>query len=416
MARYGKRRVGIALVIAIIVILAGGYFAQRALRQPNADAGGAIAASDSTADTTKTATATEATDQKDKKKKGKNAKKEPDPVPIEVATVLPREISTYYYTTATLDPERSVSVVAKAAGEITAIAAEEGAKVVEGAVLCRIDDREARIALDEARINLEKQDAEFERIRKMFDEKLISDREYSDAKYQHDVAKNQYDAALLRYEYTKVEAPFAGVVTRRYVEVGQAVAVGAQLFEVADTDPLLVRVYMPESELSGVEIGRTVSIEPDNAPGTRLTGRVVRIAPEVDGRTGTVKVTVETNGGAMPGSFARVKLITDTRKETLSVPRRGLLSDAGDFFLYVAEADTVRRVSVRVGYQNEEYAEVIDGVKEGDKVAVIGVGALRMGTKVKIVEAVMHNELSARGAGEGREPEADDSTRVEGTP
>lgn len=415
MARFGKRRVGVALAVALIVVLAGGYFAQRLLRAKAADAGGTTALSDSTADTTKAASAQEPAGGKDKKK-GKNAKKEPDPVPVEVATVQPREISTYYYTTATLDPERSVSVLAKAAGQITSLAVEEGATVSQGAMLCRIDDREARISLDEARINLEKQEAEFARIRKMFDEQLISDREFSDARYQHEVAKNQYDSALLRYEYTKVPAPFAGVVTRRYVEVGQNVAVGAQLFEVADTDPLLVRVYMPEAELGGVEIGRLVTIEPDNDPATKLTGRVVRIAPEVDGRTGTVKVTVETKGGAMPGSFARVKIVTDTRQGTLSVPRRGLLSDAGDFFVYVAEADSVRKASVRVGYQNEEYAEVVDGVREGEKVAVIGVGALRTGTKVKIVDPVMQRRLSGKGAEADSAAAKDDSTRTEGTP
>lgn len=141
-------------------------------------------------------------------------------------------------------------------------------------------------------------------------------------------------------------------------------------------------------------MGQQVSIEPDNAPGTRFAGRVVRIAPEVDERTGTVKVTVETEGGAMPGSFARVKVVTDTRRGTLSVPRRGLLSDAGEFFVYVAEADSVRKVSVRVGYQNEEYSEILGGVEEGDSVVVVGAGAIRTGTKVKILDPTMQQRLT----------------------
>lgn len=401
MARLKSLRVGVALTVMLIVIFAGGYFARQALRGRAAPAADSTAdstmvtAADTSADTTKTG-AGKGGDKKDKKKKGKKEKKEPDPVPVEIATALPREISTYYYTTATLDPERTVSVVAKAAGQIASLAAEEGARVVEGAVLCRIDDREARIALDEARINLEKQDREFDRIRRMFDEKLVSDREFSDAKYQHDVARNQFEAALLRHEYTKVTSPFAGVVTRRHVEVGQNVAVGTLLFDVADTDPLLVRLYMPERELGRVEIGQLVTIEPDNEPGATFPGRVVRIAPEVDGRTGTVKVTAETGGGAMPGSFARVRMVTDTRTGTLAVPRRGLLSDAGEFFVYVAEADTVRKASVRVGYQDDEYAEILEGVKQGENVVVIGAGALRTGTKVKILEAAMQHKLSGR--------------------
>jgi multidrug efflux pump subunit AcrA (membrane-fusion protein) len=109
-----------------------------------------------------------------------------------------------------------------------------------------------------------------------------------------------------------------------------------------------------------------------------------------------VKVTAETGGAAMPGSFARVRMVTDTRTGTLSVPRRGLLSDAGEFFVYVAEADTVRRASVRVGYQDDEYAEILEGVKQGENVVVIGAGALRTGTKVKILEAAMQHKLSGK--------------------
>lgn len=394
MGRIGRRRIWIPLVFVVIAALAGGYFAREKLRGGTADAADTTL---SAADTSK-AGAGEQSDEKGKKKKGKDEKKEPDPVPVEVAQAMPREISTYYYTTATLDPERTVGVVAKAAGQISSLGVEEGARVEKGTVLCRIDDREARISLDEARINLEKQNREFERISRMYDEKLISDREYSDAKYQHDMAENQYGAALLRHEYTTVTAPFAGVVTRRHIEVGQNVAVGTPLFDIADVEPLQVRMYMPERDVRGVQVGQEVAIEPDNQPGVRLSGRVVRVAPEVDGRTGTVKVTAETAGGAMPGSFARVRLVTDTRSGTLSVPRRGVLSDAGEFFVYVAEADSVRRAAVRLGYQNEDYAEIIEGVESGDSVVVIGAGALRTGTKVRILEPAMQRELSANPA------------------
>ena len=105
-------------------------------------------------------------------------------------------------------------------------------------------------------------------------------------------------------------------------ELGGHKGYGLGLFVDLLDDPLVVRMYLPESELKDVSVGQQVSIEPDNAPGTRLSGRVVRIAPEVDERTGTVNVTAETDGGAMPGSFARVRVVTDTRQETLAVPRR----------------------------------------------------------------------------------------------
>jgi membrane fusion protein (multidrug efflux system) len=153
-------------------------------------------------------------------------------------------------------------------------------------------------------------------------------------------------------------------------------------------------MYLPENEISDIHVGQKVSVEPDNDPDRSFFGKVVRIAPEVDERTGTVKVTAETHGEAIPGSFARVKIITDTREGKLTIPRRGLVSDAGDLYVYVAEADTVRKAPVRVGYQDEDHAEVLSGVEHGDSVVVVGVGGLRTGTKVRVMEPTMQNELS----------------------
>jgi len=402
MARFGRKRFWFALVIVVIVVVVGGYFAKGMIRGEAAgDADGTVTA-DSTADSTSAGADTTAAKKKDKKDDDKD--KEPDPVPVEVSTVLPREISSYYYTTATLDPEREVNVPSKITGEIVKLHVEEGAWVSQGAVLCQIEDDEPRIALDEARINLEKQASEFDRIRSMYEEKLISDREFTDAKYQADLAKNQHEAALVRYEYTKVRAPFEGVITKRYVELGQNINAGEQLFEIADTDPLLLRLYLPESEIGDIHVGQEVSIHPDNDPGKTLHGRVVRIAPEVDKRTGTVKVTAETSGEAMPGSFARIKVVTDTRRGSLTILRRGIISDAGEFYVYVAEADTVRKIPVHIGYQDERFAEIIDGVEEGDSVVVVGIGGLRTGTKIKVLEPTMQDELAGQDETDGEDP------------
>jgi len=109
------------------------------------------------------------------------------------------------------------------------------------------------------------------------------------------------------------------------------------------------------------------------------------LAPEVDQRTGSVKVTAETRGGGIPGSFVRVRIVTDTRPSALTIPRRGVVADAGDRFVFVCEADTVRKVGVRVGYEDEGYAEILEGLQEGDSVVVAGSGGVRTGTRIKII-------------------------------
>jgi membrane fusion protein (multidrug efflux system) len=385
MAKINKRGMAGILIIIVVLVVAGVYLIGK--RSPDR-----VAAADSTAVDT-TAVDSTAASAEGEEAEGEDEKKEPDPVPVEIAEVRPREISAYYYTTASLEPEKKVNILAKIAGQVEKLYVEEGARVAAGDILCQLEDAALRNTLEEARINRDRQKREYDRLKTMFDENIVSDREFTEAKYQYEIAENSYEAAAIQYEYARIKAPFGGVITKRHVDIGQNIGVGTELFEIVDPSPLLVRMYMPENEIKDITVGLDVTIQPDNDPDNKLIGRIVRIAPEVDERTGTVKVTAETRGRAMPGSFARIKIATDTRQGSLTIPRRGLISDAGELYVYVAETDTVRRSSVTIGYQDEEYAEVLSGVVEGDSVVVLGVGGLRTGTKIKVLEPNMQNQL-----------------------
>ena len=363
------------IAIFVIVLAAAAYLVRDRFVGETADA------ADSTAVTDSTAVAAE--DEKDKGKE--DGPKEDPPVPVEVVEVHRREISSYYVTTATLEPDKKVDILAKVANEVVEILAEEGDIVKKGQVLCRLEDDVQRVALEESKINQAQKKSDFERIASMHKQNLISEKEYLDSKYQYELAENAFEAASLRYEYTRIRAPFDGVVTERLVDVGENLNIGARLFVMADTDPLRLIMYLPESEIKTIRRGQTVFIIPDANPDMRFKGEIIRIAPEVDQRTGTIKVTAETRGGGIPGSFVRVRVVTDTRPSTLAIPRRGVVADAGDRYVFIAEADTVRKVEVDVGYEDEDYAEILTGLAAGDSVVVAGAGGICSGTKIKVI-------------------------------
>jgi RND family efflux transporter MFP subunit len=365
--RKKGRRILIA-VICLIVVLAGAY-----VLRDKIVVGDTAGAADSTA-TDSTAVAED-----EEKDEG------PAPVPVEVAMVERREMSSFYVTTATLEPEKKVDILAKIGGQVYEIIAEEGAFVKKGDLLARLDDREQKIALEQERINRDQQKREVERLQSMHEQDLISDKEFDDIKFQYELAKNKYESALLGYEWTRIRAPFDGVVTERAVDAGEHINIGTKLFVMADTTPLQLTMYLPEVELKSIEVGQVVEITPDINPDMKFTGEVIRVAPEVDQRTGTVKVTAVSRGGGFPGSFVRVKIITDTRDGTMAVPRRSVVADAGDRYVFVAEADTVRRIKVEVGYEDESFSEILAGIADTDTVVTAGVGAIREGTKIKVI-------------------------------
>jgi membrane fusion protein (multidrug efflux system) len=392
-----SRKTFLVSLIAVVVVGAGlAFVAKTRMGVKNS------ASADSTLTSDSTQAAAKKNEDGDKKKdKKKKGEKVDAPVPVEVTTVSPRSISTYYQTTATLEPEKRVDILSKLAGEVRQILVEEGDFVKEGAILCRLDDAELKVTLDEARINRDQQKLEFERVKDMQAQSLISDKEYQQIKYNYEVAENRYQSARVRYEYTQIKAPFSGVVTQRLVDPGENIPMGAKLFMMSDTQPLLLSMYLPESEARLVRKGQRVTIRPDQGAGSEFEGEVLRIAPEVDQRTGTVKVTAQTRAGGVPGSFVRVRILMDTHADVLAVPRRSLLSDAGDRFVFIAAADTVRKVQVGIGYEDETHAEVTEGLAKGDTVVTAGVGGIRDGTKVKVVRpddvADKGNETASNG-------------------
>lgn len=372
-----KGRLITIVVSGIVLAIAVAYFASQKLGSFGDTAGAA--------DSTAADSLVSAADDKDKKKDDKTPEP-PKPVPVEVATAKLRRMSSYYVTTASLRPEKKVDILAKVAGEVMQIVAEEGDLVRAGDLLCRLDDKALKIALEEATINRDQQERELARVKSMFEQNLISDKEFGDVKYQYELSQNKFESARLQYEYAQVTAPFTGVVTERAVDQGENITLGSKLFVMADTEPLLVEMFLPETEIRNIRRGQPIFINPDTNPDARFHGEIIRIAPEVDQRTGTIKVTAETRGGGVPGSFVRVRIVTDTRNEALAVPRRSLVADAGEHFVFVAAADTVRKATVSVGYEDETFAEITSGLAVGDSVVTAGVGGIREGTKIKVLE------------------------------
>ena len=110
----------------------------------------------------------------------------------------------------------------------------------------------------------------------------------------------------------------------------------------------------------------------------------------MDPATSTVKVTlrVEDRGGVTRvGSFVRARITTDLVENAISVPKKALVPEAGVTYVFVAEGDSVRKVTVTTGYADDEFIEITAGLTAGEKVVTIGQGGLRQGSKIKDLAA-----------------------------
>lgn len=308
--------------------------------------------------------------------------------PVELFTVNKGHISTFLQTTATLEARNSATLVAQKQGQVIRIFTEEGQWVNRGDVLAALDDAEATVALERAEVNLEVAKREADRSTKLHQRDLISEKEKDDFHLAVRTAEVELEQKKFEYSQTRLTAPFSGRVSERFINVGETVTVGRECFAVVDFNPIRARLYFPERELRRVEAGQMAIIKVDTHPGEEFYAKVALVNPVIDETNGTFKVTLEIpndNGSLRPGTFARVQLKTGEFAEAVLMPKRCIITEDGEEYVYVASEDTVARVPITVGAIEGDTAQILVGLQEGDQVVTIGQGGLKPGAKVKPV-------------------------------
>lgn len=321
----------------------------------------------------------------------KKAKKGPPadpPSPVELSTVTRGGISTWLTATTTLEARNAATLVARVQGQVVALPAEEGQWVGAGAVLARLDDTEARLSVRRAELAAEVAQREADRGRQLAGQGFMSDKDLDDLHVRLRNAQVELEQAHYDLAQTRITAPFAGRVTERMVNLGETVTAGRECFRMADFHPLRARVYFPERDLPRVRVGQEAVLEMDARPGTEIHARVALVNPVVDRSNGTFKVTLEvanSDGALRPGTFARVRLKTGDQADALLMPRRGVLAEDGESYVYVARGDSVARIAVTVGAVENDTAQILSGLAAGDRVVTVGQGGLKPGAKIKAV-------------------------------
>ena len=335
-------------------------------------------------------------------------------VPVKVEPVSRRDISSSILANTTLEAFQWVEVRSRASGQVVEILREEGDRVNAGTVLARLDSEEP--ALQVKRMEVAYHDARraHERDEKLFKRELLSKERYENSRGQMDRAQTELEQARLNLSYTSIVSPLAGTLTIRSVEVGNMVTANQAVFSVADFDPLLARIRIPEKNMGKVAIGQGAKVSVESAPDRVFQGVVKMISPIVDPESGTIKVTIRIpvrgNGILRPGMFASVHIITEVHRNTLVIPKKALVHEGEGNQVFVYERDgeqgggkAVRR-KVGMGFSDNEHTEILSGLAEGEQVITVGHDGLRPGTAVRLVgEGVPETTVAGDGMSGGRE-------------
>jgi membrane fusion protein (multidrug efflux system) len=237
---------------------------------------------------------------------------------------------------------------------------------------------------------LAKAKREYERQTNLWKQQLISEETYSETTVNLEQLELALRDAKRGLGYTEVRAPIKGTITERFVNVGDHATVNQHLFDIVDFDSIVARVYVPEKELYRLKPGQVARLFAEAAGSDARSGTVDRLAPRVDPKSGTVKVTVAIprSENLLPGMYVTVELITEVHEDAVLVPKKALVYDADQIFVFrMKDDETVERLLIRAALQDRDHIEPAGILEAGDRVVVGGQSSLKDGSMVRLVGA-----------------------------
>jgi RND family efflux transporter MFP subunit len=264
----------------------------------------------------------------------------------------------------------------------------------------------AKVALDLAEKNLR-------RAEKLIESGDVSRSFYDEQRARRDQLKEQYDVALAQarqnyaavdvartnvanaeaqlalarknLSYANIPSPIDGFVSERTADLGEYVSPQQKVATIVRTNPLRIRIDIPEQAIPEVSVGQSVSITTSAWPDRNFSGRVARIAPNVSAtsRTLTVEAEIENSSGVLkPGQFATVRILQERAEPAVLIPARAVVTEAGVSRVYVIKNGHAEQRLVQTGQKEGDLIEIKSGVAADEQVATSNLEQLTDGIAV----------------------------------
>ena len=332
---------------------------------------------------------------------------------------------------------KKIIMKAEVSGIIKTLQVEEGMHVKAGELLVELDDEEYRLELERAEASrlkvlsellvekrfspdedrqlktdsqiIQQAKKDFEKASELFKKGLISKKQFDKASSEYELtliesgekkeeilaaskgltqAEIEVKRARLNLEKTMIRAPFSGIITDIKISPQEHLTSGRELFTLVNISQIHVQAKVLESEIGRMRVGREVEIKFSAYPGKIFKGQTKAISPIINPEDKTCKVVIEVNNveeQIKPGMHAEVEIPAEIHQNKLLIPQEAVLI-RGRKLAFVVEEGLAKWRYIQVGLENEDYAEVLEGIEEGELVIIEGHFTLAHDAKVEIIQ------------------------------
>lgn len=297
--------------------------------------------------------------------------------PVKVLVVRPKTLQETLEVTGTLFPENTANIISTTEGKITQLNVREGDLVQQDQIVAQISSLLREDVITAARLKVESLEQEAQQKPQ---DALIN--------AQLKEARENYAFALNQYKEMAIVSPITGIISKRFVDLGDMVAAKTKLLEVTSADRFNVNLTVAETDLRKLHLGQKAALSLDACPDQKFSGTVTRIYPEIDAitRNGIIEVHLDNPcPNTKSGMFVRATFITKVLKDVVALPRQAIVNITGNKAVYIVPEDMkAKLVMVKTGFETANEVEITSGVKIGDRVVIEGQETLKNGAEVKI--------------------------------
>jgi membrane fusion protein (multidrug efflux system) len=353
------------------------------------------------------------------------------PITVQFGAAAKGDISASMTVVGNLIGQQTVDIVPRTGGRLVTVNVQLGDAVRRGQLLAKLEDfeiveqvKQAEASLEVARATIRQREADlkvaelnFDRSKNLFQRQLLAKQALDDAESRYLAAEAQIDLSKAQAQQTsarldelqinlgntRIVSPVDGFVGKRNVDPGAWVSQNAPVVSVVEISSLRLVANVVEKDLRLVNTGDPATVEVDAYPGDLFKGRIARVSPVLDPatRTATMEVEIPNRDNRLkPGMYARVLLTIEERKGTTLVPKIAVVDFDGKRGVWIPGGENkVEFRETKLGIEDPERIEVLDGVKPGDRIVTEGAGSLRAGDTVVLPGQTAGGPGGGAGAG-----------------
>jgi RND family efflux transporter MFP subunit len=337
------------------------------------------------------------------------------PMTVELAPVTRKNMIDTITVVGNLIGAATVDAVPRGQGRLDAVYVKLGDPVRRGQAIAKIEDREiveqikqaeATLNVSQATIRQRQADLKLaqnnmERSKSLYERDLLPRQTFDDTDARYQAAQAQLELSMAQLEQTRsrldelkinlqntiITAPVEGFIGKRTLDPGASVGANTSFMSVVDIRTVRLVINVIEKDLRRIHQGTAVEVEVDAYPGENFLGRVARLAPILDPATRTAQVEIEIPNSTYrlkPGMYARARFTVEKHDNALVVPTLAVVDLQGKIGVWVPadEGDNPVFNPVTTGIEQQDFTEITNGVKDGQRIITTGAAALRPGDRI----------------------------------